>query len=345
MNNRSKYTFIIPAYNAEATISRAISSITSGMEDYEILVAENGSDDDTSVTVEKIASQNDRIQLLHTEKGVSNARNAGIAKASGEWLIFVDADDVWITDEKTLDNLTDSLQAADIIICSYLKDDVPVVHDYMDMNVNLSGQQVADVYKWMLSKTTLRMTVWAKLYKRETVINGGIAFDKDLRLSEDADFLIQMLSISKSAAVSDLPVYRYCSDMPSVVRSTDKTRVASYLHALEKISEKIPDDMPEYTDFVLAHLNLICVHDIFNYGSELSGGEKRRLLESVLNHPVIKGAVARVEFKDIKSINKIPAFFFKHKVYAAGGLICSVRALQNMRKQRKAARSKEELKQ
>ena len=87
---------IIPAYNAETSITGTVQSIYREFQTsipYEIIVVENGAIDQTTQVVEKLAAQMTCVKLYHSEKGVSNARNAGIANASGKWLMFVDADD------------------------------------------------------------------------------------------------------------------------------------------------------------------------------------------------------------------------------------------------------------
>ena len=94
--NQLLLSVVIPAYNAETSITGTVQSIYREFQmaiPYEIIVVENGSTDQTTRVVEKLAAQMTCVKLYHSEKGVSNARNAGIANASGKWLMFVDADD------------------------------------------------------------------------------------------------------------------------------------------------------------------------------------------------------------------------------------------------------------
>lgn len=93
-------SFIIPAYNAEKTIESCIESIISYKgEELEVLIIENGSSDMTTEISQKLENRDARIKLYHSEKGVSNARNLGIQKATGKWIVFVDADDRVRTDQ------------------------------------------------------------------------------------------------------------------------------------------------------------------------------------------------------------------------------------------------------
>lgn len=89
-------SFIIPAYNAGKTIGRTIKSIVSQERtsmDYEVIVVDDGSDDDLRERVEEF-KENKRIKYFYKDNnGVSDARNYGVNQASGEYIIFVDSDD------------------------------------------------------------------------------------------------------------------------------------------------------------------------------------------------------------------------------------------------------------
>lgn len=85
---------IIPAYNAIKYIGRAIESIQiqSGLS-WELIVVENGSTDDTYNKCLSYAHKDNRVKVIQSEKGVSNARNKGLDSAVGQWICFLDADD------------------------------------------------------------------------------------------------------------------------------------------------------------------------------------------------------------------------------------------------------------
>jgi glycosyltransferase involved in cell wall biosynthesis len=87
---------IIPAFNSESTIARAIESVVAQQfhGDFEIIVVNDGSTDQTA---EVLRSYGDRIKIVTQEnRGVSAARNAGVRNSEGEYLAFLDADDEWL---------------------------------------------------------------------------------------------------------------------------------------------------------------------------------------------------------------------------------------------------------
>ncbi len=94
---RPKVSVVIPAYQAEATISETLSSARSQTyADLEIIVVEDGSTDRTCELVERQAAEDPRVKLMRqANSGVAAARNGGAAEASGEFLAPLDADDIW----------------------------------------------------------------------------------------------------------------------------------------------------------------------------------------------------------------------------------------------------------
>lgn len=92
----TKVSIIIPVYNGQDTIKRAIESVLNqSYKNFELLVVDNGSSDKTVDIVEKI--QDSRITLLHSPKGRSKARNYGLKYAKGQFIAFLDADDEFET--------------------------------------------------------------------------------------------------------------------------------------------------------------------------------------------------------------------------------------------------------
>src|SRR5947209_10865373 len=94
----ARVSVIIAAFDAEQHVAAAITSVQRQTEqDFEILVIDDGSVDETARIVARIAEQDGRIQLLRNgvNAGLGAARNLGLAAARGEWVAFLDADDVF----------------------------------------------------------------------------------------------------------------------------------------------------------------------------------------------------------------------------------------------------------
>ena len=99
---RPKVSIIVPIYNAQKTIARCIESILNqDYTDFELLLIDDGSKDDSGNICDFYAGQDERVRVIHKENGgVSVARNLALEEAEGEYLQFLDADD-WITPNAT----------------------------------------------------------------------------------------------------------------------------------------------------------------------------------------------------------------------------------------------------
>jgi len=90
-----KYSIIVPAFNAEQYIRPCVDSILNQIcIDWELLLIDDGSTDNTPFLIDEYASNDVRVHSFHKPNGgVSSARNMGLEKANGEYIVFVDADD------------------------------------------------------------------------------------------------------------------------------------------------------------------------------------------------------------------------------------------------------------
>ena len=126
-------TVIVPAYNMEKYLARCLDSLLAqSYTDLEILVIDDGSKDRTYEIAERYAGKDGRIKAFHKENGgVSSARNLGIEKATGEYILFMDPDDLIEAD--SVEVLVRSMESgADLVSCQYSRwtDDGQQLEDY-----------------------------------------------------------------------------------------------------------------------------------------------------------------------------------------------------------------------
>ena len=117
-----RVSVIIPAYNSGATITETLRSVlVQTYSDFEIIVADDGSTDNTTEMVLRLAQEDNRIHLfqLKANQGVSKARNFAISNATGEWIAFLDSDDLWVEDKLEKQLKLAEKTNADIVYCSY----------------------------------------------------------------------------------------------------------------------------------------------------------------------------------------------------------------------------------
>lgn len=95
-NKNPKISVIVPVYNVEKYLRRCIDSILAQtFTDFELLLIDDGSKDSSGEICDEYARNDERVRVFHKENGgVSSARNLGLDNAKGEWVSFVDADDI-----------------------------------------------------------------------------------------------------------------------------------------------------------------------------------------------------------------------------------------------------------
>jgi glycosyltransferase involved in cell wall biosynthesis len=177
---------VIPCFNASATISAAIESVRRQVEvDVELIVVDDGSTDDSLAVVRSL--EPGVVVLTGANRGVSVARNRGIAEATGEWLVFLDADDLLLpaTLRRRLDTATAT--GADVIVCDwqeFVDDAVGTTNGAVrraDLRALAEDPEVAGA-------THFWATTAALMYRRSLVEKIG-GFREDLQVIQDARFL------------------------------------------------------------------------------------------------------------------------------------------------------------
>lgn len=113
-------SIIMPAYNAGKYIADSIRSVLAQTcSNWELIVVDDGSTDDTASVVQQFASRDSRVKYFFQENGrLGKARNTGIAKASGSLIAFLDSDDLWLESKLELQTQAMSEQNADVVFCN-----------------------------------------------------------------------------------------------------------------------------------------------------------------------------------------------------------------------------------
>ncbi|MBU1047346.1 MAG: glycosyltransferase [Candidatus Omnitrophica bacterium] len=191
---------IVPTYNRAHFLKEAIESVLAQTyKNLEIIIVDDGSTDNTSKLVEKFTDK--RIIYLHQDnKGVSVARNRGIQRAKGEYISFLDSDDIWLPQklQKQLEVFKTSRFNPGVVYTGI---------QYMDHNGNPKKQKKLSKYRGNIFNKLLRKNIAGigstMLVKRECFDKCGL-FDENLPSREDLDILIR---ISQYFAVDYVPEF------------------------------------------------------------------------------------------------------------------------------------------
>lgn len=196
-----KVSIIVPVYNAEKCLGYTITSILKQTyKNIEVILVNDGSKDDSLTICQNYAAIDNRIKILDIPNGgVSNARNAGIEAATGEYLQFVDSDDV-IAENMTA-RLLEAIYTyeADMVVCGMrymvLKEGKPVSSNdwtpqYLGKECVLSKHRFLTDFSRILLYTVLLEGPCNKIYKREYFEKYGLRFPTEKELGED--FLLNL---------------------------------------------------------------------------------------------------------------------------------------------------------
>lgn len=162
-------SIVVPVYNVEKYLKKCIDSLVSQtLNDIEIILVDDGSEDSSGKICDEYANRDNRIRVIHKKNGgLSDARNAGIQEATGEYIGFIDSDD-WVTRDmyRSLYDVAIN-NDADIVQCNFIKvfsNNEPTYHDNKDIEI----YEGINILENLLQKKYIETTVvWNKIYKRD----------------------------------------------------------------------------------------------------------------------------------------------------------------------------------
>ncbi|WP_117882559.1 glycosyltransferase [Aureibaculum luteum] len=214
-----KLSFIIPLYNAEKYIEQCLSSIHNQsmiLNDYEVIVIDDGSSDNGILKARKIAKEYSNMVVYHQEnKGVSATRNRGIDLAKGDYIWFIDSDDYIISD--TANILLSIAEKYDLDILEFKM----VRTESRTLNKTFLGKknskQQISIYsgKEYAALIDLNDSTCTNLYKRQFLINTKIRFIEG-KVMEDMTFNAEVFPKSNKIAYFPLDAYRYVINPNSI---------------------------------------------------------------------------------------------------------------------------------
>lgn len=232
-----KISIIVPVYNVQAYLEKCLSSLLAQtFEDIEIICVNDGSTDDSLTILQDFAAQDKRIKIIDRPNGgVSAARNDGLEKATGEYVMFVDGDD-WIEPETCAEcykKITND--RSDMLVFNFrdvFSDDKVKIHDKLqavpDDNPFFFSECPDDFFYTITS-------VWGKLFKRRP----NIKFATDLKKGEDAVYYWEYcLRFNPQISVLNKAFYNYLKRDNSAMKSAEFMNDCEILKSVKTLVAK-----------------------------------------------------------------------------------------------------------
>lgn len=250
-----KFSIIIPVYNSEKYLKKCLDSvIKQKYNNYEIIIINDGSTDESYKIVDNICKKNNNIKYFNygKNKGLSHARNYGVSKARGEYILFLDSDDYY--SDGFLDILNKSIENEDIIRfqCS---------EEFEDGTKNKYGEEAfsqtngIDAFK-KISKFHYIELACLYCFRRKFWIENNFQFLEGT-YHEDFGLIPLVLIKSKSTSCLSLIGYNYVQRNGSIMNTNnyDKTQKKAndflkHFKFLKENGSKVPGDLSIYNSFI-----------------------------------------------------------------------------------------------
>lgn len=231
-----KLSVIIPIYRVPTTLNRCVESVLAQtVTDMEVILVDDGSPDECPEMCDKWARKDPRIRIIHKPNGgLSDARNAGIDTAQGEYITFVDSDDY--LQQQTYEQVMPYLKDADIV-------EFPVFWHYGGKNQQLRsfGNIVYDNMKdyWLNGRAYEHTYAWNKIYRRELFCD--VRFPVGL-LFEDVATLPLLLAKAKRVKTVGCGLYYYYHNTEGITTTAGGRELTMLLEHHLKIIPQWCDD-------------------------------------------------------------------------------------------------------
>ena len=250
LNNTSFFSIIIPVYNIAPYLRSCLDSVLNQVFiDYECILIDDGSTDESPNICDNYSLKDDRIKVIHKKNGgLSDARNAGILKSSGEYIIFLDGDDI-LSSNNALLNLNNIIK----------KTNVNVVFNSILTTFNDSENKSTDqfygnddcynpveFYKFIMNNDTVILASWLFIVQREFIIKNNLFFKCGI-FHEDELWMPFVICFADRIAINHNPFYSYRKNRDnSIMFELNPKRIMDRQSIIDELlvnKEKIPVEL------------------------------------------------------------------------------------------------------
>ncbi len=272
--NKPLFSIIVPIYKVEQYLERCINTLINQTEkNFEIVLVDDGSPDKCPDICDEYAKKDNRILVIHKENGgLSDARNAGVEKANGKYIMFVDSDDYIDNDscEKLVGYTENNV---DVIVIDGISEGGyrNIAHTGINNHSVYAG---VDFIKNSVISGSIPMAAWLYIYRRQFLVENKLQFKKGI-YHEDEEFTPRAILKAESVINTGLTLYHYIIRENSITTKPDKRKNAKDLF---EICQSLCDvyDTLEDTELKLylkdalvnKYMSLFQEGRLYKYGSE-----------------------------------------------------------------------------
>lgn len=233
------FSIVIPCYNVAKYVEQCVESILcQTYDDYEIILINDGSTDNTGILLDEKYGENEKINIIHQKNGgLSNARNSGIKVADGEYLIFIDSDDYW-NDKNALEKIKKYIDkySNDIVVIGNTKFYENKEQTYEKNKINYANQGI----EYLIKTNYFKACAWDKIVKSELIKKTNNYFPEGL-FSEDIIWCANLLKNTKNIGCLEENFYMYRQREGSITKSVKEKNILDMIQMIEKSKTKDDD--------------------------------------------------------------------------------------------------------
>ena len=300
------FSVIIPVYNRESCVHLAIASVCQQEhKNWELILIDDGSTDQTESVCRKYAEQDVRIRYFRKcNGGVSSARNLGIQKAQGNFILFLDSDDSMSPSCMRVlqHHISQQITKPDMICfgtCSASKKWQPtpseaavyvpreeIRNQYLPTHINLYPQNTHFLLNY----------IWNKCYSASFLRENSLLFDENRRTWEDGLFVVNCLACAKDLLLIPDALHTGCTSH-AVDHLSSKfypSQISIYLQDEADFKTRFDPEF-DFSSEHYCHQNLSTLNTLFSSAFHSSRNEAPALIENALKTPIVHHWVSNIE--------------------------------------------------
>ena len=271
----SLISVIVPIYNVEKYLDRCVNSIINQTyKNLEIILVDDGSPDNCPQMCDDYAKKDSRIRVVHKENGgLSDARNAGMKVATGEYVSFIDSDDYVSLDfyETLLQTMIDN--DSDIVECSVVKFYEDNNFDEYSDDLKVTNYDTLYALDGLISESPFKQHVWNKLYKSSVALDIPYAVGK---LNEDEFWTYQVFGKAKKVTRINQTMYYYFQRGSSIMGNGYNIRRLDALEGKMNRQAYIEKNFPTLATKAKVDLYGSCMFAYQSVLKFMSGNDKKK---------------------------------------------------------------------
>lgn len=229
-----KISVIIPVYNSEKYLEECLDSILNqNYNNMEVILVNDGSIDSSEAICKTYAKKDKRIKLINKKNGgVSSARNQGLVECTGDYIMFMDSDD--LLHQNALKNIGKNIGDNDTLVFGYTR---KYKHKEKTSlcNYNL---KIEDIEEKIINDDCVGGYLWNKVFSSNIIKNNKLFFDEDIYFCEDLVFVLEYIKLAKKIRYISQCLYLYRMRKGNATDNLISENTVSILKAYDYLQEK-----------------------------------------------------------------------------------------------------------